>query len=156
MIRLGLALILLLFILVKPTEPEMIDTMICPIFTCLVRESRMFNEKTHRGVDIEADLGTPVRAAQGGVVSLSGWSYDADPAWVAKRIIIDHGQGLKTGYWHLDELLVSAGDYVYKGQIIGRSGQTGWASWPHLHFLVIKNGVHQDPGDYIDINVLEG
>jgi murein DD-endopeptidase MepM/ murein hydrolase activator NlpD len=149
-------LLILLLIFIKPTEPEITDEMICPIVSCIVRESRMFNEAKHRGVDIEADMRTSVGAARGGVVSLSGWSYDSDPDWVAKRIVIDHGYGLKTGYWHLDELLVDAGDYVYKGQIIGKSGQTGWASWPHLHFLVIEDGMHQDPVEYMDINIIKG
>jgi murein DD-endopeptidase MepM/ murein hydrolase activator NlpD len=155
MLRLYLAFVLLLISLAKPTDPEMPNEMMCPIISCIVKESRLFDKITHRGIDIESSMSTPVRAANGGVVYLSGRSWDEDPDWIANRIVIDHGNDLFTGYWHLDEMLVSTGDYVYKGQIIGKSGQTGWASWPHLHFLVLQNGIHQDPSEYININIVE-
>lgn len=150
-----IVLLILFGLLLHPDEPPLDNTYICPILFCEARESRLFDEDTHRGIDIEASMRTPVYASQGGVVTLSGWSWDEDPAWRAKRVVINHGYGMKTGYWHLDETYVNASDYVYKGQIIGRSGQTGWASWPHLHFLIMKDNVHQDPMEYIPINVIE-
>jgi len=64
-------------------------------------------------------------------------------------VFVDHGNGLLSMYCHLDEIGVQAGELVGKGQRIGRSGMTGRASGPHLHWSVILNGAMVDPGLFL-------
>jgi len=95
----------------------------------------------HRGLDIAAPEGTPVRAAAGGVVSL------ADDSFVlhGQTVIIDHGHGISTLYLHLSQLAVEDGERVSRGQMIGRVGATGVATGPHLHFAVYAYHEAVDP-----------
>jgi murein DD-endopeptidase MepM/ murein hydrolase activator NlpD len=97
----------------------------------------------HPAVDIAAPEGTPVRAADSGVVTFAGWE-----AGYGRLIIIDHGQGLTTRYAHLSRMLVQPGDRVHKGQVIGTVGQTGRATGPHLHFEVRIGGEARNPLQY--------
>jgi len=94
----------------------------------------------HNGVDIAAPIGTPIRAADKGLVIQSGW-------WGAfgKCIIIDHGSGWSTMYGHCSSLLVKKGDVVRQGETIGRVGSTGVSTGPHLHWSVFKNGTALNP-----------
>jgi murein DD-endopeptidase MepM/ murein hydrolase activator NlpD len=85
--------------------------------------------RMHAGVDLGVPIGTPVHAAAAGLVRRA--SRDAANGLV---VLIDHGSGVSTLYCHNDELLVSAGDSVEKGQIISRSGNTGRSTGPHLHY----------------------
>jgi len=91
----------------------------------------------HNGVDFAASIGTPVLAADDGVVSGVGNNdlYCPKGAY-GKFITIDHTNGLTTLYGHLSKQLVKKGDIVKRGQVIGYSGQTGYATGPHLHFTV--------------------
>ena len=84
----------------------------------------------HRGIDIAAAKGTPVRAAADGVVSLADDSFLLH----GETVIIDHGHAVSTLYIHLSEIHVTAGEDVKQGQIIGLVGATGVATGPHLHF----------------------
>ncbi|HBF38949.1 MAG TPA: peptidase M23, partial [Firmicutes bacterium] len=97
-------------------------------------------KKYHNGEDIAVSSGTPVHAADSGVVVVSGWE-DGYGNYVA----IDHGNGISTGYGHNSRLLVHQGERVTKGQIIAYSGSTGLSTGPHVHFEVRKNGVPIDP-----------
>lgn len=92
------------------------------------------------GVDIAAENDTPVRAFSGGEVVFSDWFTGA-----GKMIIIDHKNGFHTVYSYNNTLLVSKGDKVIVGQIIARSGKTGSAVQPSLHFEVRRNGIPVDP-----------
>jgi murein DD-endopeptidase MepM/ murein hydrolase activator NlpD len=92
-------------------------------------------------------MNTPIYAAASGTISLSGWECQSDPC--ALRIVIRHDNEIVTGYWHLNELNVRAGQYVNRGEQIGLSGQTGMADWPHLHFLVMENGIRMNPKDFM-------
>ena len=86
----------------------------------------------HRGVDLRANIGTPVYATADGVVE---WSGDNDGGY-GKMVKLGHNFGFDTLYGHLDKTTVSAGDYVRQGQLIGYSGNTGRSSAPHLHYEV--------------------
>ena len=98
----------------------------------------------HSGIDIGADYGDTVVAADSGTVIYSGWM-----GGYGKAVIIDHNNGLQTLYGHNSELLVSEGQQVRKGQPISRVGATGYATGPHLHFEVRVNGEPVDPMGYL-------
>ncbi len=87
--------------------------------------------RQHRGVDLRAAVGTPVRSMNSGRVVLTG-NFLAD----GKIVIIDHGLGLHTLYLHLSRIKVKGGQFVKRGQIIGSSGNTGFSEGPHLHLEV--------------------
>ena len=94
----------------------------------------------HAGVDLEAAEGSSVLAVADGTVAAS--TYDMV---YGNQITIQHADGMLTTYSHLSERLVSEGDSVRQGQIIGRSGATGWVTGPHLHLDVQVNGEYVDP-----------
>lgn len=101
-------------------------------------------QRFHSGIDLGADYGDSIKAADTGVVIHSDWL-----GGYGKVVIIDHGNGLQTLYAHNSELLVSEGQVVYKGQVISRAGSTGYSTGPHLHFEVRKNGSPTDPMAYL-------
>jgi murein DD-endopeptidase MepM/ murein hydrolase activator NlpD len=92
-----------------------------------------YSTKTnHLGIDLAAELGDPIYAADGGVVVYSG----ANSYGYGNMIMIDHGTGFQTLYAHLSAIFVNCGDNVTQGETIGSAGATGHASGPHLHFEV--------------------
>jgi murein DD-endopeptidase MepM/ murein hydrolase activator NlpD len=100
----------------------------------------------HRGIDI-ANKGMPgVAAADAGVVAVAGWPA---PWAYGNRIIIDHGNGYRTLYAHLNRIYVSAGERVSRGQVIGQMGSTGRSTGPHLHFEISRSGVKVNPVGYL-------
>ncbi len=104
---------------------------------------RMINDEPrspHTGVDIIASEGSPVRAANSGRVVLTDELF-----FSGNSIVIDHGQGLYTMYFHLSKFLVKVGQKVAKGDIIGLVGSTGRASGPHLHWGVRLQETRVDP-----------
>jgi len=95
----------------------------------------------HRGLDISPSYGTPVVAADGGVVrSAQYFRYG-----YGFHVIVDHGNGYSSMYAHLSEILVSPGQRVGRGELVGRVGVTGYATGPHLHFEVYQSGVPINP-----------
>ena len=98
----------------------------------------------HKGVDISVPYGTPIYAADGGVVSFSG--YKGAMGYV---VIIDHQNGFKTYYEHNSSLLVSAGQTVYKGQQVAKAGRSGVANGVHCHFGIQYNGTYYNPLNYL-------
>jgi len=94
----------------------------------------------HSGIDIGADYGVPITASADGSVIYAGWYGGYGYA-----IIIDHGGGWSTLYAHCSAMYVSANQPVRQGQVIGAIGATGWATGPHLHFEIRRNGVPLDP-----------
>jgi len=101
-------------------------------------------KKYHSGVDIAAPRGTPILAADDGIVIFSSTN-----GGYGKMVTIDHGAGISTVYAHCDVLLVSVNQKVTKGQRIALVGTTGLSTGPHLHFEVRKNGTPTDPLSYL-------
>lgn len=104
---------------------------------------RFFNDKPrdpHRGLDLATPMGTPVAAAADGTVILVAEHYLA-----GRSVYVDHGEGVISVYFHLSEFLVHEGEQVRAGQVIARSGKTGRATAPHLHFGLYVMGQAVDP-----------
>jgi hypothetical protein len=109
---------------------------------------RLFNGKTrsyHNGVDFRAPLGTPIYAANTGIVLLAENLF-----YSGNVVILDHGAGVFTSYSHLSVFSVSAGDLVEKGRQIGLAGRTGRTSGPHLHWSAKVTGASVDPLQLIE------
>ena len=100
--------------------------------------------RLHAGTDFGVDEGTPVHAADGGVVVEAGWV-----SGYGYTVIIDHGNGMSTLYAHNSDVPVSPGQTVSKGQVVSYSGNTGGSTGPHLHFEVRINGEPTDPMGYL-------
>jgi murein DD-endopeptidase MepM/ murein hydrolase activator NlpD len=102
----------------------------------------------HGGIDIAGGCGTPILAAGTGVVVASGrplWPWD--PGY---GVIIDHGGGVQTWYWHMStNLIVNRGQPVTVGQRLGYEGSTGFSTGCHLHFAVNDQGVWENPRFYL-------
>jgi murein DD-endopeptidase MepM/ murein hydrolase activator NlpD len=96
--------------------------------------------KYHTGIDLRAPEGSPILAAESGVVKTAG-----QRGGYGNAVEIDHGGGLTTLYAHASELLVNPGENVKEGQPIARAGSTGHATGPHLHFEVRKDDRPVDP-----------
>ena len=94
----------------------------------------------HTGIDLQAGEGTPVHATNGGVIVLSDHLF-----FSGKSVIIDHGLGIYSMYFHLSEAIVHEGDRVSKASVIGRVGSTGRSTAPHLHWGIKINGARVDP-----------
>lgn len=99
----------------------------------------------HDGIDIACDLNTDVAACFSGTVKEVNEDND-----LGKYIVIDHGDGLETRYGHLNSFLVDKGVKVEKGDIIGKSGSTGKATGPHLHFSLSVMGIYKNPEEYLN------
>lgn len=103
------------------------------------------NGQRNNGIDIAAPRGTPVHAAAGGVVIYAGNEIQVHGGLV----LINHGDGWITAYAHLDELSVARGQRVERGQLIARSGDTGFADRPLLHFEIRRNREPVDPSSHL-------
>jgi murein DD-endopeptidase MepM/ murein hydrolase activator NlpD len=97
-------------------------------------------KRPHRGTDYAAPRGTPVYAAGDGRVIEAGYTRAN-----GNYLFIQHGEGFKTHYLHLNRKRVKRGDRVKQGQVIGTVGSTGAATGPHLHYEFLVNGVHRNP-----------
>ncbi len=110
---------------------------------------REFNgvvQSRHMGVDFAGAVGTPVVAANRGVVAL------VDDFYLAGRVVyLDHGGGLVTAYFHLSEALVAGGDTVQRGDTIARVGATGRVTGPHLHWIARYGAVTVNPLTLLDV-----
>ncbi len=118
------------------------------VITSEFGNARTFNgalKSFHSGSDFRAKIGTKILATNSGVVKLAKDRYIAGGS-----VIIDHGFGIFSQYYHLSEILVKVGDFVENGQVIAKSGQSGRVSGPHLHFGIIINGVQVNPLQFIN------
>jgi murein DD-endopeptidase MepM/ murein hydrolase activator NlpD len=98
----------------------------------------------HTGLDFQADPGTPILSAAGGVVVAAEWH-----SAYGNMVEVDHGNDLITRYAHASRLLVKKGDLVKRGQKIAEVGSTGRSTGPHLHFEVMVQGAYQDPNKFL-------
>jgi murein DD-endopeptidase MepM/ murein hydrolase activator NlpD len=111
---------------------------------------RLFNGRLttrHLGVDFRGAIGEPIRAANRGVVALV-----ADFFLAGNVVYVDHGGGIVTAYFHMSKPLVSAGDTVARGQIIGRVGATGRVTGPHLHWAARYGAITVNPLDLLTLD----
>jgi murein DD-endopeptidase MepM/ murein hydrolase activator NlpD len=128
-------------------------------FSSLYGAHRSYNggpyRSYHEGLDFSAYGGTPVLAPAAGTVVVAEFLYVRGGA-----VIIDHGQGVFSGLYHMSEILVQPGEYVAKGQEIGKVGSTGLSTGNHLHWDFLINGTQVDPLSWLDKTlgcwVLEG
>ncbi len=88
-------------------------------------------ESFHKGIDLRAKEGADIYAAAGGRVAFAG-----DYGGYGKLVVVDHGNNFRTMYGHCSEIEVSTGERIIAGQLLGRVGQTGRTTGPHLHFEV--------------------
>lgn len=131
---------------------------------------RLYKSKAHTGIDFRAAVGTPVYAADDGVVRAVDNNDTGTLRWqkyqYGKHILIDHSNSLSTLYAHLSRQVVSVGQNVKRGELIGYSGNTGYSTGPHMHFGVywtpsiqfkkvapaagfVPIGITIDPEDYL-------
>lgn len=99
----------------------------------------------HTGLDIAVPMGTPIHAADSGVVLLTGWM----PNGYGNYVVIYHGNDISTLYAHNSSLAVSKGQNVTKGQVIAYAGSTGWSTGPHCHFEVRVKDQPVNPRGYL-------
>jgi murein DD-endopeptidase MepM/ murein hydrolase activator NlpD len=100
--------------------------------------------KFHAGIDIAADAGTPVVASANGRVTFAG-----PKGSLGRAVVIEHGQGTRTTYGHLQRIHVKVGQQLERGHAIGSVGSTGRSTGPHLHYAVSVQGRSVNPANYI-------
>ena len=123
-----------------PVESRLVSTEFNPTGNPSIGDGRK-----HEGMDISTKSQIiPIYATADGVVVTA--NFDSG---YGNQVIIDHGNGFTTLYAHCNELTVSAGDTVNKGDMIATTGNTGWSTGIHLHYEIMLNGVYQNPRDYI-------
>ena len=94
----------------------------------------------HPGLDISAQYGTPVKATADGAIDIAGWAGD-----YGNMVLLKHGYGMSTRYGHLSRIVVSQGQTVHRGQVIGYVGATGRTTGAHLHYEILLNGARINP-----------
>jgi murein DD-endopeptidase MepM/ murein hydrolase activator NlpD len=100
----------------------------------------------HQGVDLSAPQGTPIYASRTGIVTTATYGKSA-----GYYVSINHGDGFSSIYMHMTHFVVSAGQAVSAGQVIGYVGSTGVSTGPHLHFGISYNGVYVNPANYVNL-----
>ncbi len=103
----------------------------------------------HQGIDIPMPLGTPIRAANTGIVARTGNNSTMGFRGYGNFILVDHGSGVQTFYAHCSSTAVREGQRIMQGQIIGYVGCTGRSTANHLHFEVRVNNTKVDPMPYL-------
>ena len=128
------------------------EPFIAPLDTFITSEfgkARIYNGSLkgyHSGTDFRAEVGVPIVASNDGVVVLAKERF-----YAGGSVLIDHGHGIYTTYYHLSKFLVKEGDFVKKSQVIALSGKSGRVTGPHLHFGVRVFGVQVDPLQFISL-----
>jgi hypothetical protein len=128
---------------IVPTAGQGIE-MVSSTFSTARLHPISHEELPHVGIDFSAVKGTPILSAAKGVVSYAGWK-----SGYGNTVEVDHGYGIITRYAHSDRNLVERGQAVSRGEILAQVGSSGRATASHLHYEVWKDGVAQNPRDYI-------
>jgi murein DD-endopeptidase MepM/ murein hydrolase activator NlpD len=102
----------------------------------------------HTGIDVAGEKGAKIRAPNSGVVVLVNKQFFA-----GKAVVLDHGQGIYTMFFHLSKVLVKPGQTVRKGDVIALVGSTGRATGPHLHWGVRIQGARVDPLELVHLKL---
>lgn len=108
---------------------------------------RFFNKqarKPHSGLDIAAPIGTPITAPAKGIITNTGNYF-----FNGNSVFLDHGRGLITGYFHMNDISVRVGQSVESGDLLGTVGETGRVTGPHLHWNVYLNRIKVDPALFV-------
>lgn len=108
-------------------------------------EGQKISESRHMGFDFASVERSPIPASNSGVVVFTG-----EIGIYGNTVIIDHGMGLMSLYAHLSEISVKEGQFVKKGEIIGKTGKTGFALGDHLHFGILIHGYEVNPLEWLD------
>jgi murein DD-endopeptidase MepM/ murein hydrolase activator NlpD len=98
----------------------------------------------HAGIDISVPTGTPVHATADGTIISAEWAGE-----YGRMVVIDHGNGVQTYYAHMSRLEAIAGQWVHRGEIIGRSGSSGRATGAHVHYEVRRAGTPVNPSQFL-------
>ena len=104
------------------------------------------NGKSNDGINLAVPEGTPVKAAEDGVVAYSG----SELKGYGNLVLVRHPNGFVTAYAHASEILVKRNDPVRRGQVIGKSGQSGTVTTPQLHFEIRKGSSPLDPTRFLN------
>jgi murein DD-endopeptidase MepM/ murein hydrolase activator NlpD len=137
----------------KATSKSQISSrFIAPInskITSSFGKARVYNNTLngyHSGTDYRAEVGTPIKASNDGIVVLVKNRF-----YSGGTVILDHGQGIYTCYYHMSDFNVKKGQKVNKADVIGLSGKSGRVTGPHLHFSARVSGEQVDPLQLIDL-----
>ena len=103
--------------------------------------------KMHKGVDLASRQGDKIVAVRSGVVSRA--TYDSSSGYY---VVVNHGDGFSSMYLHMTHYVVSVGQTVSQGQLLGYVGNTGVSTGAHLHFSITYNGSHVNPANYVDFS----
>lgn len=136
----------------KPTAPSSNDTWLTPLKSFRLtspfgmrRHPILGIDRMHNGIDMAAPMDTPIYASRGGQITIA---EENDSAGL--YVQINHGDGFKSVYMHMNYFIVEVGDYVAQGQIIGYVGTSGLSNGYHLHFGISYNGEYVNPMEYIE------
>ena len=125
----------------KITSPFYVNRTIARYFK---KHGRIFHKNPasirHRGLDLRGRYGKPIYAVADGIVAIA-----EHMVFEGNFVVIDHGKGVFTGYMHQSKLLVSEGQRVQAGQLLGNSGNTGASAGPHLHLALFMRGTYYEP-----------
>jgi len=115
-----------------------------------VVDGRTIDTQWHLGIDLASNRQSPVEASNAGRVVFTG------PNGIyGNMVMVDHGLGLMSLYGHLSDISVKVGQTVQKGEVLGRSGETGLAGGDHLHFALLVDGVYTSPIEWWDVHWLK-
>ncbi|WP_419769602.1 MAG: M23 family metallopeptidase [Candidatus Marinarcus sp.] len=132
----------------KFTTSSFINPLNTPI-TSQFGTKRVYNntiKSYHSGTDYKAPIGTKIYATASGVVKMAQNRF-----YAGNSVVIDHGYGVYSGYYHLSKLLVKKNQHVKQGQLIGISGDTGRVTGPHLHFSFRVHGIQVNPLEFLEV-----
>ncbi|MBW2284927.1 MAG: M23 family metallopeptidase, partial [Deltaproteobacteria bacterium] len=111
---------------------------------------KKIDEQVHLGVDLASLAQSPVQATNSGRTIFTG-----DMGIYGLTVVIDHGQGISSGYSHLSKISVQTGQEISRGEEIGFTGQTGLAGGDHLHFGIMVHGIPVNPIEWWDPHWVE-